>query len=80
MEHIENIDSRLVLSETLMLISRIEQFLRKTEMSATRLGRLAISDPRFVADLRRGRLPRPSTERRLDRFMTTYRETQANAD
>lgn len=63
-----------------MLISRIERFLSNTGMSATRLGRLAIRDPRFVGDLRRGRLPRPNTERRLDRFMTTYRETQANAD
>jgi hypothetical protein len=63
-----------------MLISRIERFLRKTGMPPTKLGRLAVSDPRFVLDVRRGRLPRPRTERRLDQFMRKYRETQANAD
>ena len=80
MEQIENTDSRLAFLETSMLIRRIERYLRDTGMSGTRLGRLAMGDPRFVHDLRRGRLPRPSTERRLDRFMTTHRETQTHAD
>lgn len=55
-----------------MLIRRIEKFLRETGMSWTKFGRLAAHDPRFVADLRNGRLPRPETERRIDRFIETY--------
>jgi hypothetical protein len=33
-----------------MLIRRIERFLRKTEMTGTKFGRLAVGDPRFVRD------------------------------
>lgn len=59
-----------------MLIRRIERFLRETGMPWTRFGRLAAQDPRFVADLRSGRVPRPRTERRIDRFMSDFREEQ----
>lgn len=58
-----------------MLIRRIEQFLRETGMPWTKFGRLATHDPRFVQDLRNGRLPRPATESRLEHFMNIYRET-----
>ena len=57
-----------------MLISRIERFLRETGMPWTKFGRLAVSDPRFVEDLRNGRLPRPAVERRVEHFMNTYRK------
>lgn len=57
-----------------MLISRIERFLRETEMPWTKFGRLAVRDPRFVEDLRNGRLPRPRTEKRVEHFMNIYRE------
>lgn len=57
-----------------MLIRRIEKFLRETGMAWTRFGRLAARDPRFVDDLRNGRTPRPATERRVDLFITRYRE------
>jgi hypothetical protein len=56
-----------------MLISRIERFLRQTGMPWTKFGRLATSDPRFVQDLRNGRLPRPAMETRVEHFMNTYR-------
>lgn len=59
-----------------MLIRRIERFLRETGMPWTKFGRLAARDPRFVADLRSGRTPRPRTERRVDRFMSDFREKQ----
>ncbi|GAA4041542.1 hypothetical protein [Parerythrobacter jejuensis] len=59
-----------------MLIRRIEKFLRETDMPATKFGRLATHDPRFVLDLRNGRMPRTGTEQRVDGFMTTYREAQ----
>jgi hypothetical protein len=57
-----------------MLIRQIERFLRKTGMPATKFGRLATHDPRFVLDLRNGRTPRGETERRVEHFMNTYGE------
>lgn len=62
-----------------MLIRQIEKFLRRTGMPWTKFGRLAAHDPRFVADLRNGRIPRPGTQARIEHFMITYRET-AHAD
>ena len=58
-----------------MLISRIERFLRQTGMPWTKFGRLAAHDPRFVEDLRNGRVPRENTERRIEHFMNTYQES-----
>lgn len=55
-----------------MLIRKVEQFLRKHEMPATKFGRLAAHDPRFVLDLRMGRIPRPATEARTLRWMANY--------
>lgn len=58
-----------------MLIRKIESFLRRTGMAATKFGRLATHDPRFVLDLRNGRLPRSATQSRVEHFMNTYDET-----
>ena len=58
-----------------MLIRKVEVFLRRTGMPATKFGRLAARDPRFVADLRNGRTPRDCTERRVEHFMNTHWET-----
>ncbi|MBA4164602.1 MAG: hypothetical protein C0510_08230 [Erythrobacter sp.] len=55
-----------------MLIRRIEKFLRQHDMPATKFGRLAAHDPRFVLDLRMGRIPRAATEARTEHFMNTY--------
>ena len=57
-----------------MLIRRIEKFLRQTDMAATKFGRLAAQDPRFVLDLRNGRTPRTRTERRVEQFIAAYQE------
>jgi hypothetical protein len=57
-----------------MLIRKIETFLRHTGMPATRFGRLAARDPRFVSDLRNGRTPRARTERRVEHFMNQHHE------
>jgi hypothetical protein len=57
-----------------MLIRKIEVFLRRTGMPATKFGRLAAQDPRFVLDLRMGRCPRTHTETRVEHFMNNYRE------
>lgn len=56
-----------------MLLRQIEKFLSQTDMPWTKFGRLAAQDPRFVADLRNGRLPRAITEARVEAFMAGYR-------
>ena len=56
-----------------MLIRSIERFLRQHEMAATKFGRLAAHDPRFVLDLRMGREPRDRTEQRIQGFMAGIR-------
>ena len=56
-----------------MLLRQIERFLRDTQMPWTKFGRLATQDPRFVADLRRGRVPREETAARVERFIAAYR-------
>lgn len=55
-----------------MLIRSIEKFLRQTGMPATKFGRLAAHDPRFVLDLRMGREPRTGTEARIKGFIAGY--------
>jgi hypothetical protein len=55
-----------------MLIRHVEAFLRTHNMPATKFGRLAARDPRFVLDLRMGRLPRPETEARTRQWMAQY--------
>jgi hypothetical protein len=57
-----------------MLIRKIEVFLRRTGMPATKFGRLVARDPRFVTDLRHGRMPRTCMERRVEHFMNIYKE------
>ncbi len=47
----------------------VEKFLRRTGMPATKFGRLAVNDPRFVLDLRRGREPRSRTAARVMGFI-----------
>ncbi len=55
-----------------MLIRKVEKFLREHDMPATKFGRLAAHDPRFVLDLRMGRIPRAATEARTLRWMEAY--------
>ncbi len=55
-----------------MLIRCIENFLREHEMPATKFGRLAAHDPRFVLDLRMGRIPRAATEARTRKWMRDF--------
>ena len=57
-----------------MLIRKIEKFLRQTDMSPAKFGRLAVRDPRFVYDLRNGRTPRTRMERRVEHFMNNHHE------
>lgn len=60
-----------------MLLRTIETFLREHAMPATRFGRLAAHDPRFVLDLRMGRTPRRETELRTRAWMQGYADRNA---
>ncbi len=39
----------------MLLLNRVEQFLKSHQMSPTQFGRRAVKDPHFVKDLRQGR-------------------------
>lgn len=63
-----------------MLIRSVEKFLRTHNMPPTKFGRLAAHDPRFVLDLRMGRIPRDATARRIEAFMTAYHPSESDAN
>lgn len=52
------------------LLEWIENHLKDQKISATRFGRQAVGDPRFVLDLRNGRKPRRKTVARLEAYLT----------
>ena len=54
----------------------VERFLRRTGMPATKFGRLAVNDPRFVLDLRNGREPRSSTAARVIDFIAAQEQAR----
>lgn len=51
------------------LLREVEKFLRQNGTPPTRFGREAMSDPRFVFDLRNGRDPRPETVARVRAYL-----------
>ena len=51
------------------LLKEVEKYLRRNGTAATRFGRDAVGDPRFVFDLRNGRDPRPRTIARGRAFL-----------
>jgi hypothetical protein len=55
-----------------MLLTKIKCFCERTAMPRTKFGRLAVSDPRLVDDLRRGRRAGPGIEAKCERFMAEY--------
>ena len=56
------------------LLTRIQRHLRRTGTTATRLGRDAVGDPRFVFDLRNGREPRDDTVARVHAWLDGQQE------
>lgn len=48
---------------------RIELFLKRTRISATRLGLDVTGDPKLVFLIRRGRVPRPPMEAKIVAYM-----------
>ncbi len=61
------------------LITTIERFLREVDMPATKFGRLAVRDPRFVLDLRMGREPGNRVRCRVEHFMNIHRAKRSHA-
>lgn len=56
------------------LLRTIELHLRRTGTPPTRFGREVLGDPRFVLDLRNGREPRESTQRRVFAYLQTLNQ------
>jgi hypothetical protein len=63
-----------------MLLRTVETFLRTHNLPATKFGRLAVHDPRFVLDLRMGRTPRRDTEMRTRAWMQGYAACASEAE
>lgn len=61
------------------LLHEIERCLRKRNMAASRFGREATHDPRFVFDLRNGRQPRPRTAARVLAFIAAAPGAEARS-
>lgn len=55
---------------------KIEKFLRRTDMPATKFGRLALGDPKLVRDLRNGRELRAPTVAKLEAFLAEQEGTR----
>lgn len=55
--------------KAMKLLDRIERHLKESHMSATRFGRRAVGDPRFVLDLRQGRRPRRRTLEKVEVYL-----------
>jgi hypothetical protein len=51
------------------LLDQIETYLTQQRMPPSKFGRLAVGDPRFVEDLRGGRLPRAKTCDRIRQYL-----------
>lgn len=51
------------------LLEQVESYLARTKVPPSRFGRLAVGDPRLVADLRSGRRLRPGTQERLEQYL-----------
>lgn len=54
------------------ILRRVERYLRRSGMAATRFGREAVRDPRFVFDLRKGREPRARTLKRVSAYLSEH--------
>jgi hypothetical protein len=66
--------------EDMLVMRKIERFLRQNAIAPTTFGRLAVGDPRLIHDMRRGRMFRASMIRRVENFMITYQADQQNMD
>jgi len=60
-------------TRTVHLLRDVEKFLKFSNTAATRFGREAMGDPRFVFDLRKGREPGVRTIKRVRAFLEIVR-------
>ena len=51
------------------LLEQIETYLARTRIPPSKFGRVVVGDPRFVEDLRGGRVPRRRTCERVRSFL-----------
>lgn len=51
------------------VLRKVERYLQRSQMPATKFGRLAVRDPRLVHDLRNGREPRAAMVARIEAFI-----------
>ena len=51
------------------ILGKVERYLRKHGIPATKFGRMAVRDPRLVGDLRNGRELRAKTLARVEAFL-----------
>ena len=54
------------------LLPLVERHLRNSGTAPTRFGRDALRDPRFVLDLRAGRIPRAATTERVSAYIAAH--------
>lgn len=62
------------------LLEKIEKHLKENHISATRFGRRAVGDPRFVLDLRMGRRPRRRTLEKLESYLASFERSAITSD
>lgn len=70
---------RRTMSYAPTLADAIESFLSDHDMAPATFGRLAVKDPHFVSQVRRGRRLWPETEAKVRKFMIEYVPSQAEA-
>lgn len=58
------------------LLALILAFLSRDGMSESAFGRIAMNDPRFVRDLRRGRLPHDRTIARIEAWIAAREDAR----
>ena len=63
----------------MLLLPRIERYLQCRRMAPTRFGREVVNDPRFVFDLRDGRVVRNATARRVCAYLEQFESAGAEA-
>lgn len=61
------------------LLSDIDAFVGRHQISPVSFGRQAMRDPHFVRDLRLGRRVWPETEAKVRKFMSEYQPSQVAA-
>jgi hypothetical protein len=60
-------------------VARCERFVARHDLAPSRFGRDAVNDPRFITDMRRGKVPRPATMDKVEEYMRHYKRCAAPA-